>query len=595
MIRILLAVLYLFMSGLGYAASDERTSLAGSSHAVVNLLSFGARPNDPTSNSRLPFQQALDTLRRSGGGILSIPAGDYYLAFPDIASDVDPDDTRNAALLKEKNLKREKLILAPPGTMVQGAVDKAGNPSTRMHWRATSFPLLSFVNSDGSGIRDIAFVFDGVQPQFFPWPQENFLEQVGYKGRWLGGPYELSTVIYTIGSSGLRFENISFHSSKMPADNGHTFAFGIVSKGKGPVPQPEANSVNTLSWGTKIPGGGLSDCVSSNVFRSLRFQDYVMGILASGQCSAVFENIEGNYRGSWYRSFDPLHETGPDIKHIGPPGHLIYLTFQNAYDVQGYQDAPAGRAVFHSTTRNRDVTLRNVKEGPETLSNLNSLGTLALKDIEHGLVANVVSQHPAGLIQSMIDAHDVQLDNLSWSSDRDICAELGSRSNCGVPVIALEPGPADSDSQFNSRVQFRNITLQSSRRPAIFKISEESGHLPLSRDISVDGLRIECDPGFESKQESPRGIITLRTVATHLRDIRYTPLIPSDATSHRQNYAALIQSGSSDTTIDITIKRSQSYTGDDALAYQSIIEGQHGPTPSPEMDNKCRILRKLVN
>jgi hypothetical protein len=250
--------------------------------------------------------------------------------------------------------------------------------------------------------------------------------------------------------------------------------------------------------------------------------------------------------------------------------------------------------VFRSTISNTDVLLRDIKEGPETLSNVNSLGTLALKDIERGLVVNVVSQHPAGLIQTMIAVHGVQLDNLSWSSDRDLCDEGPSQSNCGIPVIALEPGP-ESDRQFNSGVLFKNISLQSSRRPVFFRISEETGHLPLSHDISVDGLAIECNPVFESKQGFPVGIITLRAAATHLRKIRYTPLIPSDAPPNRQNYATLIQSRSSDTTIDITIKRSHNYTGDDAVAYKSVIEGQRDHISDAGMDKKCRILQTLVN
>jgi hypothetical protein len=588
--RILLALVCVFLSGLGYATSEQQ---ARSSRAVISLESMGARPNDPNLNSRLPFQKAMAKLQVTGGGILSISPGDYYLNFPDIASDVDSNDAKNAALLKEKDLKKEKIILVPPGVLVQGTLDESGNPRTRIHWNAASFPILSFINSDGSGVKDIAFVFDGLQPQFFPWSQEKFLEEVGYKSRWLGGPYEISTVIYAIGSSNLRFENISFRSGKKPADNEHTLAFGIVLKGKGPVTQPDPNVLKALPFGVKIPGGGLSECASNNVFRSLRFQDYVMGILASGQCSPVFENINGNYRGSWYRSFNPSHETGTKIKNIGPPGHLIYLSFQTAYDMERSQDAPTGHQVFHSTTRNQDVVVRNIKEGPQTLSNVNALGTLALKNIDHGMVANVVSQHPAGLIQSMIDAHDVELDSLSWSSDVDICTDEHSPASCGIPVLDLEPGPVDSDSQFSSKVRFRNISLRSPSHPATFKVSQESGSGPLSRDISVDGLKIESDAVFPPNQASPRGIITLRSISTHFTNVQYKPLIPADAPPDREKYSALIQSRSSNTTVEMMIEVPNG-TPDDAPAYKCVIEKQQGQSQNTEEGNKCQIVRRNV-
>jgi hypothetical protein len=584
MLRILLALVCVFLSGPGYAASEQQVSRTASSHAVVSLESIGVHPNDPAVNSRLPLQQALARLRITGGGTLSIPRGDYYLDFPDIASDVDPNDAKNTELLKGKDLTGDKLILVPPGVIVQGTLDESGNPGTRIHWTAASFPILSFINSDGSGVKDIAFVFDGLQPQFFPWSQEKFLEEVGYKSRWLGGPYEISTVIYAIGSSNLRFENISFQSGKKPADNEHTLAFGIVLKGKTPVSQPDANLLKALPFGVKIRAGGLSECVSNNVLRSLRFRNYVMGILASGQCAPVFEDIDGNDRGSWYRSFNPSHETGAEIRNIGPPGHLIYLTFQNAYDVERSQDAPTGRRVFHSTTRNSNVVLRNIKEGSQTLSNVNSLGTLALKNIDHGLVANIVSQHPAGLIQSMVDAHDLELDALSWSSDRDICTEAYSPTSCGLPVIDLEPGPENSDNQINSRVRFKNISLRSPSRPATFKVSQENAGGPLSRDISVEGLTIECTPVSEQNHENPRGIITLRSISTLFINVRYRPQIPANAAPDRQKYPVLIQSRSRSTTVEMAIERSPG--ADDAPAYKCVIE-------KPGMDrNRCQILQQ---
>lgn len=589
---VVLAFFYMLVPTIEIIASGSAAGLSRSPDSVVSLESFGAHPNDPGLNSRLPFQQALEKLRTLGGGTLSIPAGDYYLDFPDIANDVDPRDPGNKALLQAKVLKREKVILVPKGVTLQGALDSSGNPATRIHWHSTSFPLLSFVSSDNSGAVNLAFVFDGVQPQFFPWVQEDFLEAVGYKSRWLGGPYEISTVIYTIGSSNLRFTNLTFESGKKPPDNQHTFAYGIVSNGKTPVPQPDPNSFKALPFGTRVPGGGLSDCVTGNNFRSLRFRDYVMGIFAIGQCRAIFENIEGHNRGSWFRSFDPSHESGPLMKNIGPPGHLVYLSFQNAYDVERSQGTPAGLQVFHSTARNKDVELRNITEGAETLSNVNSLGTLALKNMEGGVITNVVSRHPAGLIQSMVDAHDVQLEHLNWTSDRDICAERQDPTYCGIPIIEIVPGPESPGMDFNSGLQFRDIKLQSPRCSKAFNVSEETGRLPLSRNIAVDGLTIECSPALAPGQGSPLGIITVRTDATHFANVHFIPRTPPDATSGQLDYPAIIRSRSSDTIIEITVAGGRDERSN-STAFKCVIEGQQSQSSVSATNNKCMITTGL--
>jgi hypothetical protein len=557
---------------------------------TLNLDSMGTRPNDPTVNSRLAFQRAFAKLRKAGGGLLSIPAGDYYLDFPDIAQDVDPKDPRNAPLIQEKGLKRDKLIIVPPSVNIQGTLGENGG-LTRIHWIATGFPIFSFVASDLSGIRDIDFVFDGLQPQFFPWSQERFIEEVGYKSRWLGGPYEISTVIYAIGSSDLRLENLSFRAGRNPADNEHTIAFGIVLKGTTPIPQPGAELMMALPLRLRIPGGGLSGCASDNVLRSLKFQDFVMGILASGQCNLILEHIEGNYRGSWYRSFNPSGETGPELKNLGPPGHLIYLTFQYVYDVERSQDAQSGRQVFHGTIRNRNIVLRNITEGSNTLSNFNSLGTLALKNIDHGIVANVVSQHPAGLIQSMIDAHDLDLESLRWSSDRDICDEP-HRTGCENLAITLEPGPASTDDEFNSRVRFKNLTLISPNHPVSFRISQENDSGALSRDITVDSLTIECDPRFGRNRDNPKGIITVRSLSSHFTNVRYHPLFHPNSGTEHEKYSVLIQSRSKDTTIEMTLETD---TANNAPFSKCVIENRQDQVQSrgPD-DNNCQIALKAI-
>lgn len=556
------------------ALGEARTS----SPTSVSIESFGGHPDDPRYNSRKAFQEAFKKLSDSGGGVLSLPPGDYYLRFPDIADNLDPRNAASKAEIKEKNLGREKLLLVPAGVTIAGTVDKAGISATRIHWTSTSFPLFSFVNSDRSGATGITFQFDGTQPQFFPFSQEDFLAAVDYKARWLGGPFEISAVIYTIGSSNLHFENLTFRSGRTPADNEHTFAFGIMAKGKTPVPVPDSRTIMALSNGARVPGGGLAECTSGNTFRSLTFDAFVMGIVTSGQCNPVFENISGDNRGSWFRSFDPSHESGTSIKNIGPPGHLIYLTNQNAYDVTGVLGSSSGQQVFNSATRNSNILVQDINEGAKTLSNFNSLGTLALKNIDGGSVSNVTSGHPAGLIQTMVDVHGLRLENLNWSANRDICADREATA-CRVPVIDFEPGPQNPGQGFSDSIDFKRVKLSSVGGPVMFKISAEDPTLPLSRNIRMDGLAIECQP----QADSSKATIMLRSAGAHLANVTYSPRAFGNDAVVNQAYAVRILSRSMGTTVDIQIKHSTAPM--DAKFYKDIVEENAGKDAPPDKRN----------
>jgi len=222
---------------------------------------------------------------------------------------------------------------------------------------------------------------------------------------------------------------------------------------------------------------------------------------------------------------------------------------------------------------------------------MNSLGTLALKNIEGGLVTDVVSQHPVGLIQTMVDAHDLELDNLSWSSDRDLCKEIPSRTDCGISVIGLEPGSSESESQFNSGIRFKNIDLENPNRSVSFKVSEESGRAPLSRDITVDGLTIISNPVSPLDRGSPPGTITLRSAATHMTHVRYVPVMPRNAEQDPVRSAVFIQSRSTDTGVEMTIESRG--TAGDASACRCVIEGQ--PRQTSRHDIECRVVKCFAN
>jgi hypothetical protein len=537
------------------SGGSPRPQSGSADPVAISVWSFGATPNERGSNFRTPLQHAFEALQRRGGGTLLIPKGHYYLDFPDIASDIDPAAPISRPALQNGALTRSKLVLVPADTKIRGEKDANGQPATYIHWKSTGFPILSFVNADHSSLVDLAFIFDGTQPQFFPWSQEQFLSAVGLNACCLAGPYELSTVVYTISSSHLKFENLAFMSGQQPPDNEHTFAFGIVTKGTGPIAPATRQDISALRLNQSMPAGGLTDCVTGNTYQSLRFNGFVMGMVLSGQCEAIVDNIAGNERGSWFRSFAPSRETEPKIAFIGPPGHLIYFTAQPVFDITRSLSHAEGERRIHSVIRNRRVTIRNVKEGPSTLSNYNSLGTLALKNIEDGTVENIESSHPEGLLQTMADAHNVSLQNMTWTSQRNLCDEPDAQSNCNVPVIGLVPGANEPGMDgFSDHIVFKNITLRSPHWATIFQVSSpEKG--PMSRAITVDGLLIECAPFLHKGQTGPKGIITTQAEDSTFSNVTYAPVVSAENSTEPVNYAASFWLPIMNTTLDMTIRQ----------------------------------------
>ena len=320
-----------------------------------------------------------------------------------------------------------------------------------------------------------------------------------------------------------------------------------------------------------------------------------MGILASAQCRPVFESITGNDRGSWYRSFDPTGERSGTIQNIGPPGHLIYITFQDVYDVLKSAAHPEGEMSLNHSVRNENVTLRDLSEGPDTFSNYNSLGTLALKSIDGGSVDGIRSQHPEGLIQSMADVHNLVLRNLTWTSDRDLCSEQDSKMNCDTPAISLVPGP-DLVKQFNERLTFSEITLRSPRWAAMFQITSAPSSAPpgatQSGHIEVSGLNVECSPAMHAGQNGPKGIITIvRADLVHFSKVTYTP-VTQQAPASAVNYAALIDKDSTHTTIDLAIKRAAPLP-DNSPVYRSLVVS-HQPNDELTGEDGNVITRRFV-
>ncbi len=579
-------------------AVTERIQSTGSEltgKSVKNVLSFGAKQGDPGFNCRSAFQSAFAALANDGGGVLYVPKGEYYIDFPDIATDIDPKDPQGQAALRLRPLSRAKLLIVPPGVTLQGDTNAQGEPATQIHWKATSFPLLSFANSNNSGIKNVGFVFDGTQPHFFPWSQDQLLAAIGVSTSSLGGPHEISTVVYTIGSEGLVFENLTFSSGAKPADNEHTFGMGIVSKGAGPVPFPARQVISQLAVGARIPGPALTARVRGNVFKALKFSDFVCGILASGQENPVFEEITGNYRGSWYRSFDPMHEQPGHTDHLPGPGHLIYLSAQPVWEIARSVEQRDATTAIHSVVRNTNVTLRNITEGAETLSNFNSLGTLALKNIDGGTVRNVQSQHPAGLIVSMADVHNVSLQDLTWSSNRDLCSEPDAKLNCAMSVIQLVPESYPGLEGINDRLTFSNLSFRSPHWAAVFKVAavQTQDLSKMNQNIVVDGLTIACSAKVHNGQTTPRGIIEVQASDIHFKHVTYTPIVEAGSASTILDNACQIWPKSVNVTIDIMVHLAQAFPSASAPIYKCLMLEHPAPNASTNA-NGCSITEHVV-
>ena len=589
----ILATFFLTLLFIKPATATSAEGGARSGAATVTLQSFGATANNPQINSRRAFQQALAALASQGGGTLHIPRGDYYLDFPDIANDLDPNEASTRPVMAQSPLDKSKLIVIPTNVMIEGETDAAGSPVTRIHWKATSFPIFSLINSSHSGIKSISLVFDGTQPHFFTWRTEQYLAAMGINTK--ADPfYELSAVIYAYGAEGTLFENLTFASGAKHPDNEHTFAFGIVAKGKSPITQPGRDATLRLPMGSQIPSGGLSELASGNTFRSLRFSDFVMGILASGQYSPVFDNISGDNRGSWYRSFDPNHETGTSPTHIGPPGHLIYITGQNTFNLVKSPQFPQGHDEIHSVMRNQNLVIRNIKEGPHTYSNFNSLGTFALKFIEGGVIENVQSHHPSGLIVSMADAHHLTLQNLTWSTDQDICSDPDSARNCHHPAIALIPQAGAGENGFNDYITFKNVKLSSTRWASVIEVTSAHPPGPQNSHIDFEGLTIESTAKFHSGQTAPEGLITLQAVDSTLSNVTYTPILANISPQDKLNTAVVVRSGSSNVKVDVGIHNPVDHPDAYAQVRRTVVDEHQPGKESVGLNNRSVITSHEV-
>ena len=384
---------------------------------TLSLADFDAACGQPQHNCRTAFQKAFEAAARAGGGTLRLPAGTFTVDFPEVSGDVSSG----------RPLQKSSLIMVSSNVTIEGHADAAGMPDTTIEWKVTSIPVFVFANASSSGMTNLHFRFTGVAPARYPYGDVALLRALGFnptfphENQMSGGNYEMSSVVMLLGSEHCTFSNLVFDSAAH--DNQHVFGFAFNVKGKGLV--------------TAGFGGGLSETALNNRFSNIRIYDYVMGLMMAGQENLLIENVTADRRGS---------------SSAIAPGHLIYLTATSLFGAKGVV----------KRTLSKNVTVKNIQEGPQTYGNNQALGTLAIKSVNGGSFKSVISHHPAGLIQSLQADQNLEFDDLQWYGDKNYCTEGGERY-CDTPVIESVASTAE-DPPIQS-LSFRNVLVQSTLRP----------------------------------------------------------------------------------------------------------------------------------
>ena len=475
-------------------------SLAGSAAAAtLNLADFDPACGQPQHSCRAAFQKAFEAAQKAGGGTVRLPAGTFPVDFPEVSVDVSSG----------RPLQKSSLIMVPSNVTVEGHTDAAGAPDTTIEWKTTSIPVFVFANVLSSRMTNLHFRFTGVAPARYPYGDVALLRALGFnptfphENQMSGGNYEMSTVVMLFGSEHCTFSNLVFDSATH--DNQHVFGFAFDVKGKGLV---------TVGF-----GGGLSDTAVDNRFSNIKIYDYVMGLMVAGQENLVIENVTADRRGS---------------SSAIAPGHLIYLTGTALFDSKGVV----------KRTSNRNVTVRNIQEGPATHGNSQALGTLAVKSVNGGSFTSVISHHPAGLIQSLQADQNLEFDDLQWFGDKNYCAEGGERF-CDTPVIESAASAAEDPPM--QGLGFRNVLVQSTVR-------EVSVNL-IGSDITVDGITIRTLPGFRKDQTAPASVLSLRQASNaRVSNYDYVPVISSFDGAAKYNQPFVCWGSCSNVHVDVTVK-----------------------------------------
>lgn len=483
-------------SAVSNSAFTLKTSLGGSL-PTFNVQDLDPACGQPDHNCRTAIQNAFSMFAQAGGGTLTFPAGTFLIDFPELAQ-----NTASGAWFSASDL-----LVVPPNTIIRGHVDTNNVPNTVLQWRSTSVPIFVFARASHSGLQNLHAQFIGSTPALFPYGDVMLLKVLGYPTTYphqveiSGSLAEMFTFAFVFDSDYTNFKNLVFDSATH--DNNHIIGSAINLKGKGVI-------VNG--------GGGLTDSATGNTITNIHLYDFLGGMTISGQSGLRVNTVSADRRGS---------------SGVGAPGHLLYLT-------DSIQFSSNGTAV--ADVQNTNVTVENITEGPDTYSNANSGGTLAIKSVNGGLVSNVNSQHPEGLIETLFQDQNVTFSNMTWKSSYDLCAQVPA--NCNAPIIYS----SETDTQFSplQNLTFKNISLTSTVTPITA--------LLMGDGITVNGFSITTPPTFLSGQTWINAVLAVKaTSSATITNYTYTPLITSYNPATKYNDPFMAWHASSNVHAAVTI------------------------------------------
>ncbi len=470
----------------------------GNSLAVtLNLRDFDAACGEAQHNCRLAFQTGLRAVEKAGGGTLVLPPGNFLIDFPDVANDA----------INGPPIQPNTLISVPSRVTIQGHLNPKGVPDSIIEWKITSVPVFVFASSSFSGMRDLHLRFIGSLPTRYPYGDIELLKALGFYptfphyNQMSGGNYEMSSAVYLFNSEHCTFDTLIFDSQTQ--DNNRALGIAININGAG------------LELG---PTSGLSRAAEGNTFTNIVLRDYLMGIVPHAQSNVVIENIDADWRGS---------------SKAMAPGHVIYFTAGNLWERDG-----SVKRISSSK-----VTVRNITEGPHTLSNVVSFGTLALKYINGGSFQHVFSQHPAGLIQSMLAVQNVSFEDMRWSTDYDLCGEQEAAA-CGVPVINCVMTKEDL---LNGNDKFTNVAFKSTIEPIFVQL--------IGSHFDVNGITIETPPTYRKGQTNAVSALLIKD-SDHIevKGYSYIPRLTSVERQQKYNTPVGCFGTCSDVHVDANVK-----------------------------------------
>lgn len=495
---------------------------------VFNLKEFDPACGQPGHNCQRAFQFAFRTIARSGGGTLQLPAGTFPIDFPGV-----PQNTPAAVGIPDQSL-----IVVPPNTTIEGHVASNGAPDSTIQWRNTSVPVFIFAKASHSGMRNLHVQFTGAMAHAYPFGDVALLKALGYHptfphfNQMSGNNGEMFSFAYVFDSDSCTFDHLLFDSATH--DNDHTFSMAINIKGKGVI---------------ENGGGGLKQLAESNRITNVRVYDFYNAFLVAGQDHFVMENITTDRRGSVPKT---------------APGHVLYTTNTYEYDMQAH---------LVQALMSTNSTIQNITEGPNAYLTAGAGGTLAIKFLNGAVISNVVSEHPAGLIQTIYSDQNVTFRDMHWTTHYPLCQNLPN--DCATPTIYSAGSPSNLPPTKN--LTFENISLVSTASPTTV--------LLIGDNLRVNGLEITTPPDFLPGQKATNAVLSVKdTNGAVITGYVFTPLIDKYDPQKHYNAPFTGWNPSKNVSAEVTIKWPSSIS----VPQQSAILGGGYQDKSPESHNTLR-------